>query len=282
MKTAIVTDSTAYIPLEVREKYNIYMIPLYVIFGDQSFKEEIDLSADEFFGLLKNNKELPTTSQPSTGDFVELYEKLAKEYDAVISIHLASGASGTYHGAVSAGDMVEDIEVFPFDSEIACMIQGFYVIEAAKKASAGESAQNIMDYLNKLKSTAKTYFMVADLAHLQRGGRLSTAQALIGGLLQVKPLLHVENSVIVPFEKIRTKKKAMNRIVDLLREAVKSGEPYQAAIIHANHEEEAIAWKNEIESQFPNVEFSIGYIGGVLGTHLGEGTLGLGWMRKFD
>lgn len=122
--------------------------------------------------------------------------------------------------------------------------------------------------------------MVDDLSHLQRGGRLSSAQALIGSLLQVKPLLHFEDKKIVPFEKIRTRKKAMKRMVDLFWEDVKSGEPYQAVIIHANREAEAREWKAELAAQYPNVEFMISYFGPVIGTHLGEGAMGFGWVKK--
>jgi DegV family protein with EDD domain len=160
------------------------------------------------------------------------------------------------------------------------MPQGLYAIEAAKMALAGLSAEAIITRLYELKKTARAFFMVDDLSHLQRGGRLSSAQAFIGSLLQVKPLLHFENKVIVPFEKVRTRKKAMKRIVDLLSEDAASGEPFQAAIIHANRDEEALEWKEELEPLFPNVEFSISYFGAVIGTHLGEGAMGMGWMRK--
>jgi DegV family protein with EDD domain len=281
MKTAVVTDSTAYISKETATKYNIHIIPLNVIFGEESYKEELELSADDFYPMVKQ-MELPKTSQPAIGDFVALFEKLSKDYDAVISVHLSSGISGTYQGAITAGSMVENIEVHAFDSEISCMVQGFYAIEAAKKALAGESPQAILTHLNVMKGTAKAYFMVDDLAHLQRGGRLSSAQVFIGSLLQVKPLLHFENKVIVPFEKVRTRKKAMNRIVELLQEDAKNGAPYQAVIIHANREEEAIVWRDEIQGSLPNVEFSISYFGAVIGTHLGEGAMGLGWMRKYE
>jgi len=279
MKTAIVTDSTAYIPKELREKWNIHMIPLNVIFGNEAYREEIDLTASVFYDEVKT-KALPTTSQPPIGQFVELFEQLSKDYDAVISIHLSSGISGTYQGAVTASTMVKGIKVYPFDSEISCMVQGFYALEAAEKAARGEDAEAIMNRLEELKKTARAYFMVDDLSHLQRGGRLSSAQAFIGSLLQVKPLLHFENKVIVPFEKIRTRKKAMKRMVDLLGEDAASGEPYQAVIIHANREEEAEEWRNELAVMYPNVEFSIGYFGAVIGTHLGEGSMGMGWMKK--
>ncbi|WP_075982967.1 DegV family protein [Bacillus massilinigeriensis] len=279
MKTAVVTDSTAYIPKEIRDQYNIHMIPLSVVFGNETYQEEIDISAAEFFEEVKH-KELPTTTQPPIGKFVELFDQLSKEYDAVISVHLSSGISGTFQGAVTAGQMVEKIAVYPFDSEISCMVQGFYVIEAAKMALDGAEPSKIIERLNEMKKSIRAYFMVDDLAHLQRGGRLSSAQAIIGSLLKVKPLLHFENKVIVPFEKIRTKKRAMNRIAEMLKEATSDGDSYQAVIIHANREEDAKEWKAELEPQLPNVEFTIGYFGAVIGTHLGEGSLGLGWVKK--
>ncbi|MGG3467869.1 DegV family protein [Neobacillus pocheonensis] len=280
MKTAVVTDSTAYISKELREKCNIHMIPLNVIFGNEVYQEEIDITWSEFFEEVKV-KALPTTSQPPIGQFVELFERLASEgYEAVLSIHLSSGISGTYQGAVTAGTMVEGIKVYPFDSEISCMVQGFYALEAAGLASDGEDAEAIMFRLEELKKSARAYFMVDDLAHLHRGGRLSSAQAFIGSLLQVKPLLHFVDKVIVPFEKIRTRRKAMKRIVDLLEEDALSGGDWRAVIIHANREQEAEEWREELAKLYPNVEFSISYFGAVIGTHLGEGAMGLGWMKK--
>ncbi|WP_071393496.1 DegV family protein [Bacillus tuaregi] len=279
MKTAVVCDSTAYLPKELVEELNIHMIPLNIIFGDESYLEEIELSAEQFYEEVKN-RELPKTSMPAIGSFVELFEALAKDYDAVISVHLSSGISGTFQGSITAGEMVEGIDVYSFDSEIACLPQGFFAIEAAKMAAEGESPQTIMTRLEEMKKTSRAYFMVDDLSHLQRGGRLSSAQALIGGLLQVKPLLHFENKVIVPFEKIRTRKKAIKRIVELMKEDVSDGAAYQAAVIHGNCKEEALAWKAELEEMFPNVDFMFSYFGAVIGTHLGEGALGLGWYKK--
>jgi DegV family protein with EDD domain len=279
MKTAVVTDSTAYIPKDILEKFNIHMIPLNVIFGTEVYREEIDITASQFYQEVKE-RELPTTSMPPVGQFVEIFEQLAKEYDAVICVHLSSGISGTYSGAVTASTMVDGIKVYPFDSEVSCMPQGFYALEAAKMALKGEDADTIMSRLDELKGSAKAYFMVDDLSHLQRGGRLSSAQAFIGGLLQVKPLLHFEDKVIVPFEKIRTKKKALKRIADLLGEDVSNGESFQAVVIHANREQEASEWMKELEVLYPNVEFFLSYFGPVIGTHLGEGAMGMGWMKK--
>ncbi|WP_043929959.1 DegV family protein [Bacillus sp. EB01] len=279
MKTAVVTDSTAYIPKELREQLNIHMIPLNVIFGTEAYQEEVEITAADFYEEVKT-KDLPTTSQPPIGLFVELFDQLGKEYDAVISIHLSSGISGTFQGAVTAGSMVDEIALYPFDSEISCMVQGFYAIEAAELANRGENPEAIMNRLDEMKKSMRAYFMVDDLSHLQRGGRLSSAQALIGSLLQVKPLLHFEDKMIVPFEKIRTRKKAMNRIVELLTEATAAEGEYEAVIIHANREAEAIAWKTELETNLPQVRFTVSYFGPVIGTHLGEGAMGLGWYKK--
>jgi DegV family protein with EDD domain len=279
MKTAVVTDSTAYIPKELREKWNIHMIPLSVIFGNETYREEMDISAEAFYEEVKN-RELPTTSQPPIGEFVQLFEQLSQDYDEVVCIHLSSGISGTYQGANTAGTMVDGIKVHAFDSEVSAMVQGFYALEAAEMANQGKSGEEIMARLEEVKLSSTAYFMVDDLSHLQRGGRLSSAQAFIGSLLQVKPLLHFEDKMIVPFEKVRTRKKALNRVVDLLAEDVATGEAYRAVVIHANREAEAIQWKSELEARFPNVEFMISYFGPVIGTHLGEGSMGMGWYKK--
>ncbi|MGE6257324.1 DegV family protein [Heyndrickxia sporothermodurans] len=280
MKTVVVTDSTAYIPKEIREKLNIHMIPLSVVIGGETYEEEVDITAHQFFDELKRSDRLPTSSQPSSGKFVDLFEKLAKDYDAIISIHLSSGISGTFQGAVTAGSMVENVKVFAYDSEISCMAQGFYAIEAANMAAEGKAPEEIITRLDEMKASLRAYFMVDDLTNLQRGGRLTSAQAIIGSLLKVKPILHFVDKVIVPFEKIRTRKKAMNRIVELIGEDASKGTPFQASIIHANREEEALEWKKELEQLYPNVDFSISYFGPVIATHLGEGAMGLTWTIK--
>lgn len=279
MRTAVVTDSTAYIPKELRDKWNIHMIPLSVIFNNETYREEIDISAEEFYEEVKN-RDLPTTSQPPIGEFVQLFEKLSQDYDEVVSIHLSSGISGTYQGAITAGTMVDGIKVYVFDSEVSAMVQGFYALEAAEMANQGKNGEEIIGRLEEIKQSSKAYFMVDDLSHLQRGGRLSSAQAFIGSLLQVKPLLHFEDKMIVPFEKVRTRKKALNRVVELLAKDAESGDSYKAVVIHANREAEAIEWKSELEARFPNVEFMISYFGPVIGTHLGEGSMGMGWYKK--
>lgn len=280
MKTAVVTDSTAYLTLEERERYNIHMIPLGVNIEGTIYDEEITITASEFYNRVRGAKEFPKTTQPPVGRFVELYENLAKDYEDVVTIHLSSGISGTFQGAVQAGDMTENINVFAFDSEVACYVQAMYAKEAAKLAKQGASGKEIMAHLEMLKETMGAYFIVDDLTHLQRGGRLSAAAALIGGLLQVKPILHFQNKVIVPFEKIRTRKKAMRKVEDQLAAAIETHGELQATVIHANCEEEAREWMNSLAESYPSVDFTLSYFGPVIGTHLGEGAIALGWMKK--
>lgn len=280
MKTAVVTDSTAYIPLEEREAYNIHMIPLGVNIEGTVYDEEITITASEFYDRVRGAKEFPKTSQPPVGKFVELFEQLAKEYDEIVTIHLSSGISGTFQGAVQAGEMVENAKVFAFDSEVACYLQGLYVIEAAKMAANGASGQEIITHLEDLKTSVGDYFIVDDLQHLQRGGRLSATAALIGGLLQVKPILTFKDKVIVPFEKIRTRKKAMRRVEEMLAEAVEKYGTLQATIIHANCEDEAREWMDSLAEKYPTVEITLSYFGPVIGTHLGEGAIAMGWLKK--
>ncbi|MFS0674196.1 DegV family protein [Ornithinibacillus sp. 179-J 7C1 HS] len=280
MKVAVMTDSTAYIPKDMRNAYGIHMVPLSVIFGDEIYQEEVDISTEEFYLKIKDVKELPTTSQPAIGLITEKLEELSKEYDAVVSVHLSSGISGTYQAMVSAGDMVEGIKVYAFDSEISCMAQGFYALEAAEMAKENRSPEEILDRLNEMKETMHGYFMVDDLTNLHRGGRLNGAQALVGSLLQVKPVLHFVDKVIVPFEKIRTRKKALNRILGMLEDDAKEDKVAKVVFVHANDEQAALELKEGFNEKYPNTEALISYFGPVIGTHVGEGAIGVCWYYK--
>ncbi|KOO49617.1 DegV family protein [Viridibacillus arvi] len=280
MTTAIVTDSTAYLTKAEREQYNIRMVPLSVVIKHETFEEEVNITTTNFYDKVRNENELPKTSQPAIGTFVTLFDELSKEYDEIVAIHLSSGISGTYQGALQAGEMVQGIDVYGFDSEISCAVQGFYVLKAGEMAKDGASAKEILEALEEMRETMRAYFMVDDLAHLQRGGRLSAAQALIGGLLQVKPILHFENKVIVPFEKIRTRKRALKRVEDMLGEDAAKYDRLDAVVIHGNCEDEAKEWMATLQDKFPNVNVKLSYFGPVIGTHLGEGSMGLGWVKK--
>jgi DegV family protein with EDD domain len=280
MKIAVMTDSTAYIPSELKEKYNIYMVPLSVVFGDVSYREEIDITTEDFYQKIKESENLPTTSQPSVGNILEKLEELSKDYDAVISIHLSSKISGTYSAVASVGEMVEGIKVYPFDTELSAMPQGFFAIEAAEQIKRHKTPVEIIEHLNQMKENTRAYFMVDDLTNLQRGGRLSGAQALIGSLLQIKPILHFVDGIIVPFEKIRTRKKAINRIIEMLDRDAAKGNIAKVVFIHANDEQSAIDLRDQFSKKYPQIETVVSYFGPVIGTHLGEKSLGISWYRN--
>lgn len=280
-KIAIVTDSTAYLPQAVIDKFEIYSVALSVTIDGKSYVENKDIDESNFYNMVKEAKSFPTTSQPAPGDFVLLYEKLRdKGFDTIISIHLSSGVSGTYQNAVSAGKMVEGIHVAAYDSEIACMAMGMLVEKAAELVATGAELQAILTELDAMREAMGAYFIVDDLNHLARGGRLSNAQAIIGSVLQIKPILHFEETKIVLFEKIRTQKKAFRRIEGLLAEAVKKGQAKQAYIVHGNCYEKAEIWRNELQKAHPDVDFNISYFGPVIATHLGESSLALVWTIK--
>ncbi len=280
MSIAIVTDSTAYIPDDLLEKFHIYTVPLSVVFGNESFREGIDLTTEQFYEKVKQNKDLPSTSQPAIGTFVELFEELSESYDAVISVHLSRQFSGTHDVAISAGTMVDNIEVYTFDSALSAMPQGLFAIAASELASEGKTAEEIMTYLEEMKEKTFAYFMVEDLSHLERGGRLNKGQALIGSLLNIKPILHIVDGLIVPFEKIRTQKKALKRIMSMLEEDIENKNVKRVVFIHANNLIKAEEMEKEFSKKHPEIETIISYFGPVIGTHLGEGSLGVSWYTE--
>jgi len=280
MKIAIVSDSTAYIPKDLIEKHNIHIIPLSVGFGNEFYREEVDISSTEFYDKVREGGDLPTTSQPSVGAFVELYEDLAKDYDDVISIHISKELSGTYDTSITASTMVEGITVHSFDSSVSAMIQGFFVIEACEMVENGAKPEEIMNRLEDMKDTAVAYFMVDDLSHLQRGGRLSSGQALVGSLLRIKPILHLKDGFIVPYEKIRTRKRAINRLISLLEEDLKDKEVKRILFTHSNNREAALDIQKQLLEKYPDIDTVLSDLGPVIGTHLGEGAIGIGWYSR--
>ncbi|WP_411843499.1 DegV family protein [Salinicoccus sp. HZC-1] len=281
MKIAVVVDSTSYLPGALKDKYDIRTIPLSVIIDDSSYKEDEEISPGEFYDKMREMEELPGTSQPSIGDYILLLETLRREgYTDVISVHLSSQISGTYQNAIAAGQSVQGIEVHAVDTEVACYVQGFMALYAAQRKE-DMAIDDLLDALEEMKRKKNTnaYLIVDTLTNLQKGGRLSNAQAMIGSLLKVKPILEFQDATIVPYEKIRTKKKAMKRVEEIFATEMERhrGKPVTAVVIHSNAEEEAEKWRETLQEQYPDIIFRLSYFGPVIGTHLGEGALGLGY-----
>ncbi|GGE36110.1 protein DegV [Pullulanibacillus camelliae] len=281
-KIALACDSAADIPKEAVAAHNIHVLPLTVIFGEEALKEGVDISVEAFYERVQAEETLPTTSQPPLGEFVALYEQLAEEgYEDVIFVTLAATISGTNQTAQTAATMVDGIRVHVFDSQIATYPEGFYVLEAAQMIEQGQDVPAILERLESIRTRGiEAYFMVDDLNHLHRGGRLTGAQAFIGSLLRMKPLLSFENSGIHPKEKIRTKKKAIQRLKEIFAEKYTKDKPIRMAALHAHSPEDAEAFKAWVNDVYPEVDIITTSIGPVIGTHVGTGTVAIVWYEK--
>jgi len=170
--------------------------------------------------------------------------------------------------------------VYPYDSELSAMPQGFSAIRTAELISEGADVETILNELDRMKANTRSYFMVDDLSHLQRGGRLTGAQAILGSLLNIKPILHIVDGVIEPFEKVRTRKRALNRIMKMLEEDVQTKRVKRVVFIHANDETSALSLRDQFQEKYPEIETIISHFGPVIGTHLGEGSLGISWYKQ--
>lgn len=284
MKIAVVTDSTAYLtPAEVAANH-IYVVPIPFVVDGKSFREGVDITTEEFYHLLKTSNTFPSTSQPSIGEMMKLYQKLADEgYDAVISIHLTSSISGFLNTINQiAEDMKDTIKIVPFDSHITVKLMGYLAIEAAKMVQHGDDLDTIIAKLTKLRDTINEVFVVDDLQNLVRGGRLSNASAFVGSILKIKPLLsfHNEHHAIEAFEKVRSMKKAKLRCEEIFKaDLAKIDYPVRGLVFHANAPEAGQKWLTKLQNDFPEINFELDYFGPVVGTHLGQGALALAWMQ---
>ncbi|WLV85259.1 DegV family protein [Lacticaseibacillus zeae] len=285
MKTAIVTDSTCYLPQTEIDKHHITVVPIPVILDGAVYDEGKDITTEEFYAKLKTAKTFPSTTQPPLGEMLKLYENLANEgYDTIISIHLASTISGFVNTLKGAVDEVHGAKVYVYDSQITVILMGWLVLAAAQMAEAGKDPEAILARLDDLRSTMGEYFIVNDLQNLVRGGRLSNASAFIGGMLKIKPLLTFDDQShkIVAIEKIRSSKKAYARVETLFQQELEQVDyPIRAVVIHANDPEEAQRWLTDLQQKFPTVPFELSYFGPVVGTHLGEKAIALAWMKDF-
>ncbi|CAM2812606.1 DegV family protein [Dellaglioa algida] len=286
MKIAIVTDSTSYLSKEQIEKNNITIIPIPVIIDNKIYNEGVDITTGEFYEKLKTSDSFPSTSQPSVGEMINLYDRLGSEgYDVVLSIHLTNTISGFVDNLKNIAPTIESTRVIPYDSGITVMLMGYLALEAAKMAKEEADIDDIINRLDDLKTTLGEYFIVDDLQNLVRGGRLSNASAFIGSVLKIKPILTFDSvsNKIVAFEKIRSTKKAIKRVEDLFEEHRSSIDyPLRGLIIHANDEASALKWQVKMKKKYPDMTFDISYFGPVIGTHLGEKALALAWIKDFD
>lgn len=272
-RISIVTDSTADLPRELLAKYDITTVPLKIYFGDEEFREGIDLFPDEFYEKLRSSPHHPRTSQPSPAEFAACYETLSQKSDRIISIHLSSKLSGTYQSAVLARDMVK-VPVDVIDSKGASMMIGFAVLEAARAAKEGMDRESILNKIYDVIKKLKVYFVVDTLDWLQRGGRIGKASAFLGDLLNIKPMLTISNGLVTPVEKIRGNTRVLDRLLEKVSVDANRA-PFTGTILHAGCRDKAEKYKEIFEKHFDFKELTISAIGAVIGTYTGPGTTGI-------
>ncbi len=272
-RIAIVTDSTADLPSQLVRGRSITVVPLTLHFEGRSLLDGVDIRPSEFYRKLPNATTHPTTSQPAAGRFAETYAELLTTHSEVVSIHISEKLSGTYASAVQGADMTDPKRVTVVDSELVSMSLGLLTLAASEIASQGATAQVVVQRISAMRGQVQTYFSVATLEFLRRGGRIGRASAMLGSVLQVKPVLCIRDGLVTPLERVRTFDRALNRIVALTRE-VDRGKGLCVIVGHADAEGDAERVARELE---PVAEtLMIQPLGPVVGAHAGPGVVGVG------
>jgi fatty acid kinase fatty acid binding subunit len=270
---AIVTDSTADLPSQLARNRSISVVPLTLNFEGRSLLDGVDIRPSEFYRKLPNATTHPTTSQPSAGRFAEAYSELLADHSDVISIHISEKLSGTYASAVQGAEMTDSKRVHVIDSQLVSMSLGLLTLAASEMVSRGDGASSIVERVSSMRENVQTYFSVATLEFLRRGGRIGRASAMLGSVLQVKPVLCIRDGLVTPLERVRTFDRALNRVVELTRE-VDRGKGLCVIVGHADAEADADRVARELE---PHCEtLMIQPLGPVVGAHAGPGVVGVG------
>ncbi len=271
----IVTDSTADVPTDLAEELDISIVPCLVYFGKTAYRETVDLSPQEFFVKLANSPVLPRTSQPATGDYVEIYRRLLEKEQSkgIISIHVAGNFSGTLSGAWTAAQQLPDpsrVEVV--DSGLVSMGMGWVVVEAARMAQAGHTQDEISRAIQALLPRSKTAAMIDTLENLYKGGRISQISAVLGTALQIKPLLSIQGGEVSIWGKVRTRSKALQR---LIAEVQSWGPLIEMSVLHGGDEELAHKLAEPLQDLVPAGRMRLQPAGSALISHLGLGAVGV-------
>jgi DegV family protein with EDD domain len=274
----IVTDSTADLPLEFAHALGISVVPLSVIFGDEDYREGVDISHDLFYDKLINGKILPTTSAPSVGDFLEVYEPLLKETDEIVSVHLSSKLSATHENACQAAQFLADrgarIEVI--DSRSVSLGLTFVTQAAARAARNGGDIDRIKEVVESTIQRIRIYILLDTLEYVRRGGRIGRARAFLGAMLRVKPMLALRDGEVYPHERVRTKRHAMGRLFQI---ATSYPNVREVALGYSTNPQDAHHFQQGLAEVMPHVNIWVTRVGPVLGTHVGPGALGLGLLE---
>lgn len=288
-KIRVFTDSSSDIPKHVAEELQIDVVPLRIHMGEQTYVDGVTISAEELYEKIRTSDEVPTTSQPSPLDFQQAYQKAIHEgVTEILSIHLSSALSGTYQSACLAKSMIveehgdENVSITVMDSKTGAYALGMIVIAAAKAVEQGKGLAECLQLIERCMQEQSIYFVVDTLEYLQKGGRIGKAAALVGTLLNITPILSVnkEGEVYVA-DKVRGKKKAFQRVFDLMQDAI-SAKEISVAILHADNETEAKQWLEKVQSLFTVKESIIHRLGPLIGVHVGPGSLACAILPVHD
>jgi DegV family protein with EDD domain len=275
-KVRIVTDSTADIPRKLVNELGIVVVPLKVSLGDQVYRDGVDITSQEILAGMMKGDIHPTTSQPSPGEFVAVYENLIAKGETVISIHLSGKLSGTVQSAQTAKTMTDSREIHVVDSKSASMGLGLIVIAAARAAAEGMDYREILHLVKEKTEKHFILFLVDSLEYLEKGGRIGKANAFLGTLLKIKPILTVDGEgQVVPLEKVRGKMKAFERMAAIIAERTDRTGSYECALLGVNDEESMAKLSQLVEPILNCDEFKIAELGPVILSHTGPGTVGI-------
>ena len=276
--TAIVLDSTADFP-EAPERFpNWRVVPLYVSFGSESFRDYVELGPDEFYARLRNSPELPTTSQPTPGDFADVYRGL-EQYSRILSLHIAGTLSGTGGSAALAGAEVGGDRVRVVDSGTASAGIALLALAIQRRLERGTSDEEVDELVERNRRESRLLFTVDTLEFLARGGRIGRARALAGQLLHIKPILTLSGGEVVPVKRVRGNAKAFAELVRGFREGTSDEPGVRVGIGHADAPERAESIVRMVERERPGAQVElVTSLGAVIGTHAGPGTAGLFWF----
>lgn len=277
-RTVIVTDSTSDIPPAMAKELGIEVVPLTLMFGEEAFRDNVDMTPEQFYERLPRSQQLPTTSQPSPVEYMNVYRGIMERYPdcRILSYHISSGLSGTYQSAVLAKSMLEEEgdSITVVDSLSASYGFGFMVVEAARLAADGKSPDEILSAVESLRKSRKLYFLVDTLEYLQKGGRIGKASAILGTLLNIKPILSIDaEGIIYAVEKVRGRKKAIARMIELFKGELPDVNKINVAVGHTAEPASGEEFLKELSGHFTLEEKVLTNVGPVVGSHVGNGTL---------
>ena len=273
-KIAIVTDSSASLPQELIDKYDVTIIPMQIQFEDEAYRDGIDIPREEFYRKL-NGLVMPSTSQPAPSDFIHAYERLLERFKTIISIHITSDGSGTCQVANMAKARFPGADIEVFDSESASMGIGFLVLEAAEAVLSGKTKEEILRLLTELRPHIRSYAVIDSIRHLLKSGRVRAGQALIASVLSIKPLISIRRGAVEVVDRVRTRRAALDRLVELALEAAGKNPKARLAVVHGNVLDEANRLRDKLRPLVNCKEIIVTDIGPALAIHGGPGIIGV-------